>query len=108
MAASRLSASTGVRAVLDVPRERPAEFISVELTGGTGGRFVRTSTIAVQSWAATRRRAAQIAVAVEAAAYGLMDEPGVFGVSVGDSYRWPDPDSGQQRYQTTIELTVCE
>lgn len=106
--AARLMGATGIRAFLEVPEQRPLEFISVELVGTGGGRFVRTATLAVQSWARTRRRAAEIAGMVESAVYGLTDEDAVFGATPTSTYRWPDPDSGQERYQTTVELTVCE
>ena len=74
--ASRISASIGVDAYLEVPRERPDEFVTVELSSTSGGRFVREAVLAVQSWAATRRRAAEIASLVESAVYNLVDEPG--------------------------------
>ena len=45
---------------------------------------------------------------VELSVPGLMAEPDVFVAVPASTYRWPDPDSGQQRYQTTVEMTVCE
>ena len=108
MAAKRLMDATGIKVLLDVPADRPEEFATVELTGGSGDRFMRRAVLAVQSWAATRRRAAEMAMAVEAAVPSLMDEQNVFRAVANGSYRWPDPDSGQPRYQTTVELTICE
>lgn len=106
--AKRLMDATGIKAVLEVPGERPDEFISVEMTGGGGDRFVRTASLAVQSWARTRRRAAEISRLVEEATPGLTEEPNVFRAVANGSYRFPDPDSGQARYQTNVELTICE
>ena len=106
--AKRLMAETGVKAVLEVPAKRPEEFISVELTGSTGSRFTQRRTLAVQSWAKTRRRAAEISGLVEQAVPALEDEPEVFSPVATATYRFPDPDSEQERYQTTVELTVCE
>lgn len=108
MAAKRLMAATGIKVFLDVPADRPEEFATVELTGGSGDRFMRRAVLAVQSWASTRRRAAEMAMAVEAAVPSLMDEQNVFRAVANGSYRWPDHDSGQPRYQTTVELTICE
>lgn len=105
----RLMGATGIKAVLEVPEERPDEFISVEMTGGTGDRFIRQASLAVQSWAQTRQRAAEISRLVEAAVSGIADaEQNVFRAVATGSYRWPDPDSGQARYQTNVELTICE
>lgn len=106
--AAFLMDATGIEAVLEVPNPRPGEFISVERTGGSGSRFVRRVSLAVQSWALSRRRAAEIAAMVEQAVYDLVDEPNIFGAAPDGTYRWPDPDSGQPRYQTNVELTICE
>lgn len=106
--AERLMDATGIKAVLEVPGERPDEFISVEMTGGSGDRFIKGASLAVQSWAQTRRRAAEIARLVEQSVPDLTDEPNVFRAVANGSYRWPDPDSGQARYQTNVELTICE
>lgn len=108
IAAQRLMEATGVNAVLEVQKSRPAEFISVEMTGGSGDRFIRTASLAVQSWAKTRERAAEIASLVEAAVQDIEDEPNVFRAVASGTYRWPDPDSGHERYQTNVELTICE
>ena len=108
VAATRLMDSIGIKADLEVPDPRPEEFISVEMTGGSGDRFVRTASLAVQSWAKTRKRAAEIARLVEEAVPDIADEPNVFHAVANGTYRWPDPDSGHERYQTNVELTVCE
>lgn len=106
--AKRLMDATGIRAVLEVPEERPEEFLSVELTGTGTDLYPKTCSLAVQSWAKTRRRASEIAGLVEVAIYGLTDEPNVFKAVPDGTYRWPDPDSRQERYQTNAELTICE
>lgn len=108
IAAKRLMDETGVKAVLEVPNPRPDEFISVEMTGGSGDRFMRGASLAVQSWAKTRKRAAEIAGLVEEAVPSIADEPNVFRAVTNGTYRWPDPDSGHERYQTNVEITVCE
>ena len=107
--AQRLMGATGIKAVLEVPEDRPAEFISVEMTGGTRERLcIQHASLAVQSWAQTRQRAAEIARLVEQAAPGLTEEPNIFRAVANGTYRWPDPDSRQARYQTNVELTICE
>ena len=109
VAAQRLMGATGIEAVLEVPEDRPSEFISVEMTGGTREKLcIQHASLAVQSWAKTRKRAAEIARLVEEATPDIADEPNVFRAVANGSYRWPDPDSGHERYQTNVELTVCE
>lgn len=107
--AQRLMSATGIKAVLEVPDDRPDEFISVEMTGGTRERMcIRRASLAVQSWAQTRLRAAEIARLVEQTTPSLADEQNIFRAVANGTYRWPDPDSGQARYQTNVELTICE
>lgn len=108
MVATRLMDATGIQAVIEVPDDRPKEFISVQLLGSTGDRFIKVHRLAVQSWAETRPRAAEIARMVELAAFDLDEEQNVFRSVANGTYRWPDPDSGQARYQTNLELTICE
>lgn len=108
VAGERLADLVGIQAVLEIPEKRPEEFISVELLGGSGGRFRREVSLAVQSWAATRKRAAEIAQAVEDAVPSLADEPNIFTAVADGTYRWPDPESHQERYQTNVELSICE
>lgn len=106
--ATRLMGATGIGTVLEVPERRPSEFVSVELTSSSGGRFIRTCVLAVQAWAPTRRRAREMALALERAIYDLTDESNIFRAVPTNVYRWPDPDSRQERYQITVEVTVCE
>ena len=107
--AQRLMGATGINAVLEVPEDRPSEFISVEMTGGTRERLcIQHASLAVQSWAQTRQRASEIARLVEQAAPGLTEEPNIFRAVANGTYRWPDPESRQARYQTNVELTICE
>lgn len=108
IAAECLMAHTGIACVLEVPPTRPKEFISVELSGGSFTRFIKHQTLIVQSWAKTRRRAAEIARLVEGAVPELAAIDNIFTATATKTYRWPDPDSGMERYQTTIELTTCE
>ena len=90
MVAQRLMDETGIKAVLDVPADRPSEFISVSQTGSSRSGCINRVQLVAQSWAKTRSRAAEIAA------------------TCGDTYRWDDPDSRQRRYQTNVNVTICE
>lgn len=104
--ANKLHEITGITAVLEVPEDRPEEFVSVELNGSPGERFIKNASLTIQSWAKTRRRAADVAATVEKALRQLIAYDEIFGVSKINTYRWPDPESRHQRYQTTVNLTV--
>lgn len=106
--ASAISAKTDIDVVLEVQTERPDEFISVELIGSDGKQFNPTYRLAIQSWAKTRIRASEIARLVEEVVYYLDENEEMFSPGVDGTYRFPDPDSKQERYQTTAHVTVCE
>ena len=106
--AAKVAETTGLKCVLEVPEIRPGEFVSVQRTGGPEKRFSSSPTLAVQSWAKTRRRAAEIAMTVRNALMGLMAFDCVFAVEIEKTYRWPDPESGHERYQTVVNMTIYE
>lgn len=106
--ARRLMAATGIKCVLDVPADRPGEFACVTLASTGGGRFTRSPRVAVTCWAATRRRALEMAEAVERACSAIEDEPNVFQALPDGLYRWDDPETGTPRYQTNIDIKTCE
>lgn len=105
--ARRLSEATGVPAHLDVPKDAPDEFLTVEQTGG-GGTYMEAVQLDVDCWAATRKRAKAVSSLVQAAVPDLDDEPNIFHPSIEGSYRMNDPDTGKPRYVVSVSLWVCE
>lgn len=99
---------TDIPVYLEVPKDRPSEFITVEQTSTGGTRFAKIVYLAVQSWAETRKLAEEISEMVEEAVFELDEIPNFFNPNATQTYRFPDPASKQQRYQTTVELMVCE
>ena len=51
----------GVRRATKVPRDRPAEFIRVSLTGGSGGLVLDVPSVLVECWAGSTVRAGELA-----------------------------------------------
>lgn len=106
--AERVMASTGIKCVIDVPEKRPDEFVQFSLAATDGGKFSKRSRVTATSWAKTRKRAREIAEAVERACAAIEEEPNVFSAIPDGTYRWDDPDTGTPRYQTNINLKICE
>lgn len=106
--ASRVMADTGIKCKLDVPAERPDEFVCFTLATTGGDRYVQRPRVLATSWAKTRRRAKEIAEAVERACASIEEEPNVFSAVPDGTYRWDDPETGTPRYQTNINLIICE
>lgn len=96
-----------------VPSTRPPMFITVERTGGPRTRFLDQGTYALQCWATAtppqsgRTAAAHLCDRLATALLGLpADHHDVAATSVISSYHFPDPDSGQGRYQLTALAVV--
>lgn len=93
---------------IDVPETRPAEFYSVELIGTVTAHAgaLATSTIAVQCWAATRRRACELFDALTAKLPSICYAGGPIGsATLEGGYRFDDIESGTPRYQALIQIT---
>ncbi len=107
--AERIMAATGITCRLDVPANRPDEFVVVSLAAtSSDNRFTSRPRVTATSWAKTRRRALEIARSVEAACEAVEEEPNVFGCTPDGTYRWDDPETGTPRYQTNINMHICE
>ena len=91
----------------EVPPEedRPAEFVTVERTGGDMDRFGDRAVFAAQAWAATRKAAKLLAYGVaEAAAMAPDLMEGCFASSVTSLSNYTDPQGGTTRYQVVFEI----
>lgn len=103
---SHLSGKLGVPASAVPPKDRPASFVTVERTSGPSEPWRDMPTMAVQCWAPTDHAASELARRARDACLDYSSEPGVSRVSVEGLYRFPDPDSGQSRYQLVVEMTT--
>ncbi|WP_179205166.1 hypothetical protein [Mycetocola reblochoni] len=95
-----------VQAFTDVPADRPAQFVTVERTGGALSSVVRDQvSLAVQVWGGTRYEASELALTVrDTITRSVFNIPGFARVRVEGLYNFPDPDSKQARYQLTVEV----
>lgn len=93
-------------AVADVPEQRPVSFVTVELTGGPSGLHLSRPTVAVQCWAPDRAKASDLAYEIAGILKSLATHPNIGRVDVQSIYNFPDPDSGQPRYQLTVSLVT--
>ena len=88
-----------------VPHPMPAEFVTVEKTGGSYRDKVHGATIAIQSWSTTRAAACDLNEAVKAAMDAIIDEPEVNACELNTDYNYPDLASNRPRYQAVFDVT---
>lgn len=104
--ASSQFVSLGAPVSMDVPRNRPTKFVTVERTGGPGDRFRDFPALAVQAWAGTRLEASELADDLVPILRGLANTEHIHRVSVDSVYNFPDPESRQGRYQIVLTLVT--
>lgn len=103
---AHLAQRLGVPAYAEVPDPRPPVFVTVERTGGPTEPARDLPSLAVQFWAQSRYEASELCRAGVRAIAAFSDVDGVFRVEVTGSYSFPDPESGQSRYQATCEAVT--
>lgn len=101
-----LSGKLGVPVSTTVPAERPAEFSTVERTGGGSTVYGDAPSLAVQLWSGTEAGAYTLALAAREAlvSRAWQELPLVVSCEVGGIYRFPDPDSRMERYQIDVNM----
>lgn len=99
-------AGLGCEAFMDVPANRPELFVTVERTGGGHDTFRDMPQVVVQAWARSRWEASELADDVAAALWLARFHPRIARVTVGSISNFPDPDSGQARYQIFASLVT--
>lgn len=105
-----LKAELGVPVSTDVPSERPAEFCTIERTGGQTTMWADEPSVSIRLWA--QSDAAAYALAEKARAYVTsgarvrQDLPMIAKAEIGSAYRNDDLTSGQNRHQVNAYFTV--
>ena len=91
--------------VLPEKPERPyGKMVFVERTGGSG-RFVRNTTIAIQSYATSMYEAAVLNEQVISAMEGIEELNVIVKVSLNQNYNYTDTITKEYRYQAVFDVT---
>lgn len=98
----------GCGAYVSAPSPLPTEFVTVERAGGSTELGIDRPLMAVQCWADSVERAAEMAQALRRSAVsgGLLSREGVYSAQVSGCYSFPDPDSRKPRYQFSVSLVT--
>lgn len=94
----------GYAAYGEVPRTIGGEFVTVEKAGGSQPNHIDRATLAVQCWADTMLRAAELSDDVADAIRELAEEDAISRVSVTGPYNFTDPSREKYRYQMVAEI----
>ena len=101
------SLNLSLEAYQDVPATRPEEFAVVKRTGGRRDNVaIDRPSIALQIWAASNERAAELAYQVDELIGQLTQDNRISKVSRTALHTYAAADSGHARYQIELDL-VC-
>ncbi len=100
-----LADALGVPVVMEIPEDPPQTFVFMEKTGGGRREFVTSSTFAVQSYAPTLYRAAQLNEKVKVAMESLITTKEVSRVQLNSDYAFNDTTRKRHRYQAVFDIT---
>lgn len=91
---------------MEIPETPPEEFYILENTGQSMTDHVRTTTLAVQSYAQSMERAADLAYEIDAVILDTLPElDDVAGVRLNSIYNFTDQSTKQYRYQGVYVIT---
>ena len=93
-----------IPAYAERPEDPPEEYLIIERTGGGYTNHISRAVIAVQSYADSLLRAAQINEAVEAAMQDITDIENISRCSLNSSYNFTDTASKKYRYQAVFDI----
>ena len=100
-----LGTSLTVPVHMETPPRTPDEYIIVEKTGSTRENHLCSATIAVQSYAATLFRAAELNESVKAAMDGIVELDSVCAVTLNSDYNFTDTATKKYRYQAVFDIS---
>ena len=91
---------------MEIPENPPEEFYILENTGQSIRDHVRTTTMAVQSYAQSMERAADLAYEIDEVILETLQElDDVAGVRLNSLYNFTDQSTKQYRYQGVYVIT---
>ena len=104
---SILEEALTVPVMTDIPEERPARMVMVDLEGDSSTPYVLRPRLAITSWGRTDRDALGIAVsAVEALREASLDHDLLSAVELESVSREEWSRTGQSRYYALVTLTI--
>lgn len=87
-----------------VPSNPPATFVTVERTGGSASDKIRTATLAVQAWAESIDKAANLCAEVTYAMEAIVEKDEISRCTLSASYNFTDTTTKHCRYQAVFEV----
>lgn len=100
-----LKSALGTPVYFEIPEDAPEQFVLLEKTGSSRNNRIDSATFAIQSYAETMYKAAQLNDRVKAAMDAMPYTENVGRVALNSDYNYTDTTSKRYRYQAVYDLT---
>lgn len=101
----RLSKTMSVPVFTEEPHEKPDEYVLFEKVGGRESDYLRSATIAFQSFSTSLFGASCLNEITKHAVQGLVECQEIAGVKLNSDYNFTDLDMKRYRYQAIFDIT---
>lgn len=99
-----LSQVIDVPVYMEEPKNKPDTFVVIEKTGSSKENYIEESTFALQSYATTLFKAAELNVLVKKAMDDLIVCPEVSRSKLNSDYNFTDDSTKRYRYQAIYDI----
>lgn len=96
--------TNGLKVYMEIPETKPDEFYILEKTGSSKTQHICETTFALQSYAGTMFRAAEMSDAAKSIVEQLITLSSITHVSGPRDYNYTDPTTKQYRYQMVFTI----
>ncbi len=93
---------------MERPVGGPASFIVVQKTGESRENCISTAILAVQSYAPSLNKAAELNDEVKTAMFSAVELPGIAAVRLNSDYNFTDTTTKDYRYQAVFDVTYYD
>jgi len=99
-----LAENLDVPVSMEEPEEKPTSYVIIEKTGGGMENQIHNATLAIQGYAETLYKAAQLNEEVKSLMLAMPDEEDVGYVGLQSDYNFTDPSTKRYRYQSVWDI----
>jgi hypothetical protein len=100
-----LKNALGTPVYLEIPENAPEQFVLLDKTGSSRSNRIESATFAIQSYAESMYKAAQLNDRVKAAMDAMPYTEDVGRAQLNSDYNYTDTTSKRYRYQAVYDLT---
>lgn len=99
-----LSLKMNVPVITEKSKNTPEQYVLIEKTGGSREDFINSATIAIQSYAESLYKAAQLNELVKDAMDHMAESTNIFKSSLNSDYNFTDTSTKKYRYQAVYDI----